>query len=163
MHSGRLHAMKYSAGVLLFRREPEVQVLLGHMGGPLWARKDSGAWSIPKGEYEPATEQARAAASREFDEELGVPVPDGEWIALGEVQYGSGRSKKQVTVWAVEGELDPARVVPGTFEMEWPPRSGEYRAFPEVDRVEWFDLTTAHDRLTTGQRPLLTRLAERFR
>ncbi|MFI2335298.1 NUDIX domain-containing protein [Nocardia rhamnosiphila] len=163
MEWGRLHAMKYSAGVLLFRREPEVHVLLGHMGGPLWARKDSGAWSIPKGEYEPETEEARAAAGREFDEELGVPVPVGEWIALGEVHYGSGRSKKQVTVWAVEGELDPARVVPGTFEMEWPPRSGEYRAFPEVDRVEWFDLATAHDKLATGQRPLLTRLADRLR
>ncbi|MBF6352059.1 MULTISPECIES: NUDIX domain-containing protein [Nocardia] len=155
--------MKYSAGVLLFRREPEVQVLLGHMGGPLWARKDSGAWSIPKGEYEPAAEEARAAAAREFEEELGTPVPEGEWIALGEVRYGSGRSKKQVTVWAVEGELDPARVVPGVFEMEWPPRSGECRAFPEVDRVEWFDPTTAHDKLAAGQRPLLSRLAERLR
>ncbi|MGI5218909.1 NUDIX domain-containing protein [Nocardia sp. CA-290969] len=151
--------MKYSAGVLLFRREPEVHVLLGHMGGPLWARKDSGAWSIPKGEYEPVTEEARAAAGREFGEELGVPVPDGEWIALGDVRYGN----KQVTVWAVEGELDPARVVPGTFEMEWPPRSGEYRAFPEIDRVEWFDLSTAHDKLITGQQPLLPRLAERLR
>ncbi|WP_040833935.1 NUDIX domain-containing protein [Nocardia brevicatena] len=155
--------MKYSAGVLLFRREPEVRVLLGHMGGPLWAPKDTGAWSIPKGEYEPEAEDARTAAGREFTEELGLPVPDGDWITLGEVRYGSGRGKKQVMVWAVEGELDPARVTPGTFDMEWPPRSGEYRKFPEVDRAEWFDLATAHDKLVTGQRPLLERLADHLR
>lgn len=152
--------MKYSAGVLLFRRTPELQVLLGHMGGPLWARKDSAAWSIPKGEYEPGTEDARAAAGREFIEELGLPVPEGDWIALGKVRYGSGGGKKQVAVWAVAGDLDPDRLVPGTFEMEWPPRSGKYRRFPEVDRVEWFDLATAYDKLSTGQRPLLARLAE---
>ncbi|MGA6205091.1 NUDIX domain-containing protein [Nocardia testacea] len=151
--------MKYSAGVLLFRRDPEIRVLLGHMGGPLWARKDAGAWSIPKGEYEPENEDARAAASREFREELGSPVPAGEWIALGEVRYG----KKQLVVWAIEGELDPAQVVPGTFEMQWPPRSGEFRTFPEVDRVEWFETATAHDKLVAGQRPLLERLTDRLR
>ncbi|MFJ1460652.1 NUDIX domain-containing protein [Nocardia sp. N2S4-5] len=152
--------MKYSAGVLLFRRAPEVRVLLGHMGGPLWARKDAGAWSIPKGEYEPETEDSLPAARREFTEELGLPVPDGDWVALGEVRYGSGRGKKQVLVWAVEGDLDPERVVPGTFEMEWPPRSGQLREFPEIDRAEWFDLTTAHEKLGTGQRPFLQRLAD---
>src|SRR5690349_24359560 len=94
-------ASKYSAGVLLFRHAPRLQVLLGHMGGPYWARKDAGAWSVPKGEYAPDSEDARTAAAREFTEELGLPVPDGEWIALGESQYGSGRSRKQVTVWAV--------------------------------------------------------------
>lgn len=161
--AGRLRSMKYSAGVLLFRREPEVQVLLGHMGGPLWARKDAGAWSIPKGEYEPELEDARAAAGREFTEELGLPVPAGEWLALGTVRYRSAGSEKQVVAWAVEGELDPARVVPGTFEMEWPPRSGRYQAFPEIDRAEWFDPTTAHDKLIAGQRPFLGRLAERLR
>lgn len=152
--------MKYSAGVLLFRRAPEVRVLLGHMGGPLWARKDAGAWSIPKGEYEPETEDSLVAARREFTEELGLPVPDGDWIALGEVSYGSGRGKKQVLVWALEGDLDPEQVVPGTFEMEWPPRSGQLREFPEIDRAEWFDLATAHEKLGKGQRPFLQRLAE---
>ncbi|WP_280263775.1 NUDIX domain-containing protein [Nocardia wallacei] len=155
--------MKFSAGVLLFRRAPEVTVLLGHMGGPLWSRKDLGAWSIPKGEFDPDTEEDRAAAGREFTEELGLPVPDGEWIALGEVHYGSGKGKKQVRVWAVEGDLDPARVTPGTFEMEWPPRSGRTQRFPEIDRAEWFDLATAREKLGTGQRPFLQRLADRLR
>lgn len=129
------------------------------MGGPFWARKDNGAWSIPKGEYEPATEQARAAAAREFTEELGLPVPAGEWIPLGEVRYGSGKRAKELTVWAVEGDLNPADVVPGTFEMEWPPRSGRTATFPEIDRADWFNLATAHEKLGAGQRPMLDRLA----
>ncbi|RDI63799.1 NUDIX domain-containing protein [Nocardia pseudobrasiliensis] len=148
--------MRYSAGVLVYRRRPEIEVLLGHMGGPLWARKDDGAWSIPKGEYEPDEEQPRAAAAREFTEELGLPVPAGEWVPLGEVRYSSGR--KQVVVWAVEGDLDTARVVPGTFEMEWPPRSGRLQQFPEIDRAEWFDPETARAKLSAGQRPLIDRL-----
>ncbi|MFF2552295.1 NUDIX domain-containing protein [Nocardia sp. NPDC058058] len=152
--------LRYSAGVLLFRRTPALEVLLGHMGGPLWAKKDASAWSIPKGEYEPEEEEQRAAAAREFTEELGLPVPDGDWLALGEVTYGSGRSRKQVTVWAVEGELDPTLVVPGTFEMEWPPRSGRLQEFPEIDRAEWFPLDIAQDKLGKGQRPFLDRLAE---
>lgn len=152
--------MKYSAGVLLFRRASGLEVLLGHMGGPLWARKDLGAWSIPKGEYDPAAESARVAASREFTEELGLPVPEGEWIGLGEVQYGSGRSRKQVTVWAIEANLDTVQVNPGTFEMEWPPRSGRRQQFPEIDRAEWFDTAIAHDKLGAGQRPYLDRLTE---
>ncbi|QIS18584.1 NUDIX domain-containing protein [Nocardia terpenica] len=151
--------MKFSAGVLLFRRRGEAEVLLGHMGGPLWARKDAGAWSIPKGEFEPDTEQPRDAARREFAEELGLPVPDGDWIPLGEVRYGSGSSRKQVTVWAVEADLDPDRVVPGTFEMEWPPRSGRFQKFPEIDRAAWLDLPAAHEKLGAGQRPFLDRLA----
>ncbi|MFB8007665.1 NUDIX domain-containing protein [Nocardia sp. NPDC056000] len=152
--------LRYSAGVLLFRRTPTLEVLLGHMGGPLWAKKDTSAWSIPKGEYEPEEEEQRAAAAREFTEELGLPVPDGDWLALGEVTYGSGRSRKQVTVWAVEGDLDPALVVPGTFEMEWPPRSGRLQEFPEIDRAEWFPLDIAQEKLGKGQRPFLDRLAE---
>ncbi|MBY8858290.1 NUDIX domain-containing protein [Nocardia sp. CA2R105] len=152
--------MKFSAGVLLFRRTSGIEVLLGHMGGPLWARKDLKAWSIPKGEYDPEAEAAQAAARREFTEELGLPVPDGEWIELGEVRYGSGRSKKEVTVWAVEANLDTAQVNPGTFEMEWPPRSGRMQQFPEIDRAEWFDTATAHEKLGVGQRPYLDRLAE---
>ncbi|APB00922.1 hypothetical protein NS506_06891 [Nocardia seriolae] len=128
------------------------------MGGPLWAKKDTSAWSIPKGEYDPAEEQPQEAARREFAEELGLPVPDGDWIHLDEVEYGSGRGKKQLTVWAVEADLDPTLIVPGTFEMEWPPRSGRTAEFPEIDRVDWFDLTTAEDKLTKGQRPYLSRL-----
>lgn len=126
------------------------------MGGPFWARKDLGAWSIPKGEYEPEAEDAEAAASREFAEELGLPVPAGRWLPLGEVRY----SKKVLTVWAVEGDLDPAAVTPGTFQLEWPPRSGRLAEFPEVDRAEWFDAHTARDKLVAGQRPCLDRLAE---
>ncbi|WP_067565985.1 NUDIX domain-containing protein [Nocardia acidivorans] len=152
--------LRYSAGVLLFRRTPTLEVLLGHMGGPLWAKKDAAAWSIPKGEYEPEQEQARAAAAREFTEELGLPVPDGDWLPLGEVEYGSGRGRKQVTVWAVAGDLDPGSVVPGTFDMEWPPRSGRIQQFPEIDRAEWFTLDLAREKLGKGQRPFLDRLAE---
>ncbi|MEU6564736.1 NUDIX domain-containing protein [Nocardia nova] len=151
---------RLSAGILLFRNAPDTQVLLGHMGGPFWARKDAGAWSIPKGEYDPATETAVDAAAREFTEELGLPVPPGEWLPLGDVRYGSGRSRKQVTVWAVDGDLDPAAMVPGTFEMEWPPKSGRTQSFPEIDRAEWIDLGTAHAKLGSGQRPFLDRLAE---
>jgi predicted NUDIX family NTP pyrophosphohydrolase len=154
-------AGKYSAGILIFRRSPEgtVEVLLGHMGGPLWARKDAGAWSIPKGEYRPGEEEPRDAARREFREELGLPVPDGELIALDSATLSGG---KKVTVWAVRGELDPAAITPGTFEMEWPPRSGATAQFPEIDRAEWFDLPTARDKLSPGQRPFLDRLAERI-
>ncbi len=152
--------MRFSAGVLLFRRTSGIEVLLGHMGGPLWARKDLGAWSIPKGEYDPGSEVARVAARREFTEELGLPVPEGEWIDLGEVRYGSGGSRKELTVWAVEANLDTAQVNPGMFEMEWPPRSGRTQRFPEVDRAEWFDTTVARDKLSAGQRPCLDRLAE---
>ncbi|MEU7634259.1 DUF6596 domain-containing protein [Nocardia sp. NPDC049220] len=153
-------AAKHSAGVLLFRRTSgrEVEVLIGHMGGPFWARKDLSAWSIPKGEYEPDSEDARAAAGREFTEELGLPVPDGDWIPLGGVRYGSGTKSKCLTVWAVEGDLDPADVVPGTFELEWPPRSGTIAEFPEIDRAAWFDTTTAREKLSAGQRPYLDRL-----
>lgn len=128
------------------------------MGGPFWARKDLGAWSIPKGEYEPETEDARVAASREFTEELGLQVPDGAWRPLGEMRYSSG--KKVLTAWAVEGDLDPAAVAPGTFELEWPPRSGRFAQFPEIDRAQWFDTATARDKLVAGQRPCLDRLAE---
>lgn len=151
-------SLRYSAGVLLYRRSAELHVLLGHLGGPLWAKKDAAAWSIPKGEYEPSEEEPRAAAAREFTEELGLPVPDGEWLDLGQVEYRSGRGRKQLTVWAVEGELDPALFVPGTFEMEWPPRSGRITEFPEIDRAAWFDIETARDKLATGQRPFLDRL-----
>lgn len=113
---------KRSAGLLVFRRTTDggVEVLIGHMGGPFWASREQAAWSIPKGEYEP-DEAPEAAASREFLEELGLPAPEGAWLDLGEARQRNG---KLVTVWAVEGTLDPAGIVPGTFTMEWPPRSG---------------------------------------
>lgn len=150
-------AAKRSAGILLFRQAPGgAEVLLGHMGGPFWARKDAGAWTVVKGEYEPPEEPADAAR-REFTEELGLPAPDGEYVALGEVRQSGG---KTVTVWAVAGDLDPAAVVPGTFEMEWPPRSGKRQTFPELDRVSWFAPAEAAEKIVGGQRPFLERLTE---
>ena len=146
---------KTSAGILLFRKANDgIEVLLGHMGGPFWARRDDGAWSIPKGEYEPP-EDALAAARREFTEELGLPVPPGELIELGEAKQSGG---KIATIWAIEGDLDPDAVVPGTFEMEWPPRSGRQQAFPEIDRAAWFSLDLAEQKIVSGQRPFLDRL-----
>jgi predicted NUDIX family NTP pyrophosphohydrolase len=148
-------APKRSAGILVYRRVgPELEVLIGHMGGPLWARRDDAAWSIPKGEYLP-DEQPEAAARREFVEELGLPVPDGELVDLGTVRQPSG---KYVTVWAVEGDLDPAAVIPGTFRMEWPRGSGRLADFPEIDRVAWFSIDAARAKLVAGQVPFLDRL-----
>ena len=148
---------KTSAGILLFRQgQSGIQVLLGHMGGPFWARKDDGAWSIPKGEYEPP-EDAQAAARREFTEELGLPVPPGDLIALGEAKQSGG---KVVTVWALAGDLNPDTIEPGTFELEWPPRSGRRQQFPEIDRAAWFDLDAAAVKLVGGQRPFLDRLRD---
>ncbi|MGW7431779.1 NUDIX domain-containing protein [Streptomyces sp. NPDC054861] len=148
---------KRSAGLLLFRRTPErgVEVLIGHMGGPFWASKDVSAWSIPKGEYGPE-ESPEAAAHREFEEELGLPAPDGERIPLGEARQRNG---KTVTVWAVEADLDPTRAVPGTFTMEWPRGSGVQQEFPEIDRVGWFTPAAAAPLLVAGQRVFLDRLA----
>jgi predicted NUDIX family NTP pyrophosphohydrolase len=152
-------AAKRSAGLLVFRRaDAGIEVLLGHMGGPYWARKDAGAWSIPKGEYD-ADEPPQAAARREFAEELGMPPPDGPLIELGEVRQASG---KTVSAWAVEGELDPADVVPGTFRLEWPRGSGRMQDFPEVDRVAWFGLDSARGKLVSAQRDLLDRLVLRL-
>ncbi|MFG2574163.1 NUDIX domain-containing protein [Streptomyces sp. NPDC048481] len=150
-------APRRSAGLLLFRRTGDgPQVLLGHMGGPYFARKDAGAWTVPKGEYGPG-ETAWDAARREFEEELGLAPPDGEAIALGEVRQAGG---KTVTAWAVEADLDPASVVPGTFAMEWPPRSGRVQEFPELDRVAWFGLERAREVIVTAQAAFLDRLAE---
>lgn len=147
---------KRSAGILLFRRRPDLQVLIGHLGGPLWSRRDSAAWSIPKGEYGP-DETPLQAARREFAEELGVPAPEAELIELGSVTQGGG---KQVTAWAAEADLDLDRLVLGTFELEWPPRSGRVQQFPELDRVEWCAPELARDRLIASQRQFLDRLAE---
>ncbi|HEY4279333.1 MAG TPA: NUDIX domain-containing protein [Conexibacter sp.] len=147
-----------SAGLLLHRGAGEqLEVLLVHPGGPFWARKDDGAWSIPKGEVD-EDEQPLAAARREFEEELGSPPPDdAEPLELGEARQKSG---KLVRAWAMEGDLDADTVLSNTFEMEWPPRSGKRQAFPEVDRAGWFTLAQARVKLLPGQLPLLERLAE---
>lgn len=146
-----------SAGILLFRkRDGRLEVLLGHIGGPFFVRKDAGGWSIPKGETEQG-EDLEAAARREFQEEVGLPVPEGELVDLGAERQSTG---KVVTIWALEGDLDPADAVPGTFEMEWPRGSGRMQEFPEIDRVEWFDLATAADKLVKGQRVFVSRLTE---
>jgi predicted NUDIX family NTP pyrophosphohydrolase len=150
--------VKTSAGLLLFRHTDDgLEVLLGHMGGPFFARRDAGAWTVPKGEYEPDSETAWDAARREFQEELGLPPPDGEAVPLGEVRQTNG---KVVTAWAIEADLDPATVVPGVFSMEWPPKSGQMREFPELDRVEWFGLDRARTVIVKAQAAFLDRLAE---
>jgi predicted NUDIX family NTP pyrophosphohydrolase len=175
-------ANKRSAGVLLFREavgatrpdstggadstdSPDsadgpgpgggIEVLLGHMGGPFWARRDAGAWSLIKGEYGP-DELPQAAARREFAEEVGRPLPDGELLPLGETEQSGG---KVVTAWALHADFDPALAVPGTFTMEWPRGSGTLREFPELDRVAWFGLPLAHEKIVKAQRIFLDRLA----
>ena len=144
-----------SAGILLFRRDTDsVRVLLAHMGGPLWERRTDGSWTLPKGEPEP-DEDLEAAARREFAEELGLPVPDGALLDLGEVTQKSG---KVVTAWALEGDLDPADVVPGTFEMEWPRGSGRVDVFPEVDRAAWFTPQECRGPMVEAQLAFVDRL-----
>ena len=147
-----------SAGVLMFRKGAEggIEVLLGHMGGPFWARKHERAWSVPKGEYLPE-EDAWAAAVREWGEETGLRLPDSDPVPLGSVRQSSG---KEVTVWAVEGDLDAAAAVSNTFSLEWPRGSGRVQEFPELDRFAWVDLDTARDLLVAGQVPFLDRLLE---
>jgi predicted NUDIX family NTP pyrophosphohydrolase len=144
-----------SAGILLFREaRAGAEVLLVHPGGPFWAKRDLGAWSIPKGEYDDG-EDALAAARREFEEELGAPAPDGSPVDLGEVRQRGG---KVVVAWALEGDLDPATVRSNTFTIEWPPRSGTMKEFPEIDRAEWFALDEARERILPAQAPFLDRL-----
>jgi predicted NUDIX family NTP pyrophosphohydrolase len=146
---------KLSAGVLVYRnRDGVVEVLIAHPGGPFWARKDDGAWSIPKGEYLDG-DDAWAAAQREFGEELGLPVPAGPRIDLGPLKQPSG---KVVTAFAVRGDLDVADARSNTFELEWPKGSGRLREFPEVDRVAWFPVAQARAKLLKGQRALLDQL-----
>ena len=159
--SGRLGdvAGKRSAGLLLFRRRSgNAEVLLAHMGGPFWAGKDARACTLPKGEHDP-DEAPLGAARREFTEELGLPAPTGGFMELGTIRQSGG---KLVTAWAVESDLDPGQVEPGTFEMEWPPGSGRIQRFPETDRVAWFGLEAARDKIVAGQRAFLDRLAERL-
>ena len=152
-----------SAGILLFRRRAagggELEVLLVHPGGPFWARRDAGAWSVPKGEVD-AGEDERACALRELTEETGAAFPDAaddDLLPLGEVRQKGG---KVVVAWALEGDLDADAIVSNTFELEWPPRSGRVQTFPEVDRAAWLSLPAAREQLLPAQAPFLDRLAE---
>jgi predicted NUDIX family NTP pyrophosphohydrolase len=150
---------KRSAGILLFRgRGPALRLLLVHPGGPFWAKKDLGAWSIPKGESEEG-EDALAVARREFEEELGSQAPAGEVIDLGELVQPS---RKVVTAFAIEGDFDASRLASNLFEMEWPPKSGRVQSFPEVDRAQWFTVEEARENILPGQRPFIDRLLERL-
>lgn len=150
-----------SAGILLYRLdEGGARVLVAHMGGPFWASKDAGAWSLPKGEFDPDAEGALEAAKREFREELGVEPPETEYAELGTFAYASG---KRVVVFVADGaEFTAEEFVFGEFELEWPPRSGRTASFPEVDRAEWSSLDEARERLVKGQRPAIDALAERL-
>jgi predicted NUDIX family NTP pyrophosphohydrolase len=145
---------KTSAALLLYRRGETLEVLIAHMGGPFWARKDAGAWSIPKGEYT-ATEEPLDAALREFAEEMGSPAPAGEVIPLGSVKQSGG---KVVTTFALEGDFDLTGFRSNTFEMEWPRGSGRMQEFPEVDRAEWVTVEVAREKLVKGQLPVLDAL-----
>ncbi len=154
--------MQRSAGILLFRRpsepESELEVLLGHMGGPYWAGKDEHAWSIPKGLYE-EPEQPLDAALREFAEELGRSAPEAAFERLGEFRVSSG---KLLTVFAGEGDIDVTEITSNTFELEWPPRSGRIREFPELDAAGWFPLEVARTKVVKGQLPVLAALEARL-
>ena len=150
-------AAKRSAGILLYRLTGGApEVLLVHPGGPFWARKDAGAWSIPKGEYG-EDEDPEACARREFEEETGTALAAGALSDLGTARQRSG---KVVTAWAAEGDLDADAIRSNTFELEWPPRSGTMQAFPEVDRAGWFGLETAREKLNPAQTAFLDRLRD---
>ncbi len=149
----------HSAGILLFRfRDGNLEVMLVHPGGPFWARKDAGAWSIPKG-LVTAKEDPLAAAKREFREETGFEV-DGDFMALGALRQPSG---KIIHVWALEGDLDVTKVKSNTFTLEWPPHSGVIRAYPEIDRAAWFDVEEARKKIVKGQRGFIDALVEELK
>ena len=150
-----------SAGLLLYRVSDDgvVDVLLAHPGGPFWARKDAGAWSIPKGEYGPS-EDALVTAKREFREEVGLDPPAGDPVPLGERRQPSG---KRVIAWALAGDIDVTNASSNTFEIEWPRGSGAVREFPEVDRVEWMPVSVARSKILNGQLPFLDALMETLR
>lgn len=148
-----------SAGIVMYRgRGAQLRLLLVHPGGPFWAKKDQGAWSIPKGEYA-AGEDPLAVARREFEEELGSPPPPNASIQLGELVQPS---RKVVTAFAVEGDFDPSTLRSNLFEMEWPRGSGRMQSFPEVNRAEWFTLDAAREKILSGQRPFIDRLLARI-
>lgn len=152
-------AARHSAGLLPFTvsggdGRPEIEVFLGHMGGPFWARKDDGAWSVVKGEYDPTSEESLSAARREFEEETGVDLPLSEAIPLGETRS----SGKRIEVWAVPADRALAYVTSSTFTIEWPPRSGRLAEFPEVDRADWLTLERARRAIVKSQVAFLDRL-----
>ena len=149
--------VKQSAGILLYRRKhDQLEVLLVHPGGPFWAKKDLGAWSIPKGEFE--DEEALAAAKREFEEETGSPIV-GEALALGQQKQKGG---KMIYAWAVEGDINPEDIQSNIFEMEWPPKSGKKRRFPEIDKAEWFSSNIALKKINQGQAVFIHELMDRL-
>lgn len=156
-------ATRTSAGLLLYRRPAgpngAIEVLLAHPGGPFFAKRDADAWTIPKGEVDPG-EQLIDVARREFEEETGHPPPGGPPLELGTIVQKGG---KVVHAWALEGDLDPAVATSNTFMLEWPPRSGRQREFPEIDRVEWFSPAEARRRIKSTQAPLIDRLEEAVR
>lgn len=144
-----------TAGLLIYRRRPSgsPEVLLGHYGGPFWARRDQGAWTVFKGAAHPG-ETPPQTARREFEEETGWPAPSDRWLPLPEVKAAN----QIMNIWAVEADFDPEALQPGMFSMEWPPRSGTIRQFPEIDRVQWFSISEARVKLASSQRVLLDRL-----
>ena len=145
--------MKKSAGLLLFREKPELELLLAHMGGPFWAKKDLAAWSIPKGEFGD-DEDPLESALREFKEEMGVS-PTGDFIQLEPIKQAGG---KLVYTWALRFDFDTSLMVSNTFSMEWPPRSGRFQEFPEIDRAEWFPTEIARQKILKGQAPVIDQL-----
>ena len=150
---------KLSAGILLYKREGDkVSVMLVHPGGPFWAKKDDGAWSVPKGEIDP-DEDLLTAARREFAEETGSEVPEGDLLDLGEVKISTG---KVIHVWAMEHDFDITTLKSNTFEMAWPPKSGQMQTFPEVDKAAWFAIAEAPIKMHTGQAIFIERLAEKL-
>lgn len=150
---------KRSAGILLYRGSPQrLELLLVHPGGPFWAKKDWGAWSIPKGEYEDG-EDPLEVAKREFEEELGSPPPQGAFLPLGEIKQPSG---KLITAFAIAGDFDPETLQSNRFELEWPRGSGRMQSFPEVDRAAWFAPAKAREKIQPGQAPFIDRLLERL-
>jgi len=150
--------MKRSAGILPYKlTDGTVHVLLVHPGGPFWAKKDNGSWSIPKGEYLD-DEEPIVAAKREFQEELGLPVPEGDLIELGMVKVPG----KEIYSWCIKADISPDIVTSNLFEMEWPPRSGKKQTFPEVDRAAWFPIDKASQKIVKGQVSILERLAEKI-
>jgi predicted NUDIX family NTP pyrophosphohydrolase len=154
----RSAGIRLSAGLLLWRRRNGgLEVLIAHMGGPFWARKDAAAWSIPKGEFG-QDEDALAAARREFAEEIGVPAPECDYVLLGEFRQSSG---KVVTAFTAQSDFEVAEVRSNTFPVEWPPKSGRIQQFPEIDRAEWMPVADANWRLVKGQVAMLEALAER--
>jgi predicted NUDIX family NTP pyrophosphohydrolase len=147
---------RLSAGILLWRRrQTGIEVLLGHPGGPFFAKKDAGVWSVLKGEPDVGEADMELLARREFEEETGHVPPDGPTIDLGEIRQAGG---KVVRCWALEGDLDPADAVSNSFEMEWPPRSGRVQGFPEIDRVAWFEPAVARTKINAAQAAFLDRL-----